>query len=97
MIPPLCGDGMSMALRSAALCVPLADRYLRGQSSLVQWQQDYARFITEEFRGPLRWGGLLQRVVEMPALAACLPHAARLAPGAARALVQATRLKPFPM
>jgi flavin-dependent dehydrogenase len=97
MIPPLCGDGMSMALRSAALCVPLADRYLRGQSSLGQWQQDYARFITEEFRGPLRWGGLLQWVVEMPALAACLPHAARLAPGAARALVQATRLKPFPM
>ncbi len=30
MLPPLCGDGMSMALRSAQLCAPLADSFYPG-------------------------------------------------------------------
>jgi flavin-dependent dehydrogenase len=95
MIPPLCGDGMSMALRSAALCVPLADRYLRGQLSLVDWELAYTQQINREFKGPLRWGAFLQWLFGMTAVTDWLPYGARIAPGIAQGLWQATRLKPF--
>ena len=39
MITPLCGDGMAMAMRSAELCAPLADAFLRGQISQAEWAQ----------------------------------------------------------
>jgi flavin-dependent dehydrogenase len=37
MIPPLCGDGMAMALRGAELCAPLAHEFLRGDRPLESW------------------------------------------------------------
>lgn len=93
MIPPLCGDGMSMALRSAHLCTPLADGYLRGEISLAGWQQQYTRSIQREFKRPLRWGRFLQALIGFPVMPRLLPGAAKLAPGLAAMLVQATRLK----
>lgn len=94
MIPPLCGDGMSMALRSARLCTPLADSYLRGELSLAGWQHEYSRSIYREFKRPLRWGRFLQWLFGVPVMPWLLPGAAQLAPGLAARLVQATRLKP---
>ncbi|WP_419875328.1 NAD(P)/FAD-dependent oxidoreductase [Candidatus Pristimantibacillus sp. PTI5] len=95
MIPPLCGDGMSMALRSAVLCAPLADSCLRGDLSVSGWQQAYTKLIHREFKGALRWGSLLQWLFSMPNAESWMPQAARLAPGIAEALVRATRLKPY--
>lgn len=93
MIPPLCGDGMSMALRSAQLCTPLADSYLRGEISLAGWKSEYTRLIHGEFKHPLRWGRFLQWLFSVPVIPLLLPGAAQLAPGLAARLVQATRLK----
>jgi len=95
MIPPLCGDGMSMALRSAQLCAPLADRYLQGELSLADWEREYTRTILHQFRGPRQWGRLLQWLIGLPLVPLVLPQAARLAPRLAFGLVQATRLKQF--
>lgn len=95
MIPPLCGDGMSIALRSALLCAPLADRYLRGEISLAGWQQQYSHAILREIKGPVQWGRLLQRLFGVPVLSRLLLSAAHLAPGTAYGLVRATRLKEF--
>ncbi|WP_028551573.1 NAD(P)/FAD-dependent oxidoreductase [Paenibacillus sp. UNC451MF] len=92
-IPPLCGDGMSMALRSAQLCAPLADSYLAGDITWAKWQRDYSRSILREFRGPLQWGRLLQRLFDVPLLSQLLVGAAHYTPGIAYGLVQATRLK----
>jgi flavin-dependent dehydrogenase len=94
MIPPLCGDGMSMALRSAQLCTPLADSYLSGEISLAGWQREYTRSIYREFKQPLRWGRFLQWLFGVPVMPWLLPGAAMLAPGLAARLVRATRLKP---
>lgn len=97
MIPPLCGDGMSMALRSAALCAPLADSYLRGDLSYEGWQHAYTSAIKHQFEGPLRWGSLLQWLFSSPNVSNWLPNAARIVPSLAQRLVRATRLKPFQM
>jgi flavin-dependent dehydrogenase len=97
MIPPLCGDGMSMALRSAALCAPLADRYLNGNLSMTGWEHAYTRSIKREFAGPLRWGSFLQWLFHMPTVSSWLPNAARIAPPLAQGFLKVTRLKPFQM
>lgn len=94
-IAPLCGDGMSMALRSAALCAPLADVFLRGSVSLVEWEQRYTQAIRQEFASPLRWGSLLQWLMSKPTVQQLLPSAARFAPLLANDLFRATRLKPL--
>ncbi|WP_224726417.1 NAD(P)/FAD-dependent oxidoreductase [Paenibacillus vietnamensis] len=95
MIAPLCGGGMSMALRSSALCAPLADRYLQGDIDIAGWEREYAHAVRSEFDGPLRLGGMLQGLLGMPAAAGLAKAAAMLAPGLAQGLVRATRLKPF--
>ena len=93
MIPPLCGDGMSMALRSAQMCVDYADRFLRGEISLSQWQHGYEREMMREFRRPLRWGRLIHKLIGIPGIPALLIGAGHLAPALAYAAVRATRLK----
>lgn len=93
MVPPLCGDGMSMGLRSARLCAPLADGYLRGEMSLSEWEREYTLSVRQEFTGPLRWGRLLQSLLGFPAVPRLLLGLAHLAPELAYEMVRATRLK----
>lgn len=92
-IPPLCGDGMSMALRSAYLCAEHGDAYLRGKETMEDWQRRYSRAIESEFSSPLRWGRAVEYVLRDPGWSRLLPSMARVAPFAARSLVRATRLK----
>ncbi|GBF74479.1 hypothetical protein PA598K_02826 [Paenibacillus sp. 598K] len=97
VIPPLCGDGMSMALRSALLCAEQADRYLAGRRDLDGWRHAYERELRRQLAGPRRWGRLLQWALGRPGLAPLLREAAVVAPRLARGLVQATRLRPWPV
>ena len=92
VIPPLCGDGMAMALRSAVLCAPLADAFLRGEIALGEWKRLYTQAIYAEWTGPLRWGNALQRLADTPALLVPLLGAGRAVPALARRLVRVTRL-----
>jgi flavin-dependent dehydrogenase len=91
MIPPLCGDGMAMALRSAELCAPLADAYLRGTLSLTDWAKTYQQAWHAEFDRRLAIGRLLQRVLSMPGGAEGLLWLGRSIPGLANYFVRATR------
>ncbi|PZE19553.1 NAD(P)/FAD-dependent oxidoreductase [Paenibacillus xerothermodurans] len=93
VVPPLCGDGMSMALRSVLLCEPLTDQYLRGRLSLQKWQQQYTAAVLAEFTGPLRWGRLTHALCFAPIAGRLAWAAARMAPGLASMLVRATRLR----
>lgn len=93
MVPPLCGDGMSMGLRSARLCATLADSYLRGEISLSRWEREYTLSIRREFARPFRWGRLLQSLFGIPVVPRLLLGLAHLAPGLAYGMVRATRLK----
>lgn len=91
MIPPLCGDGMAMALRSAELCAPLADAFLRGALSLPSWAAHYRQQWHAEFNQRLRMGQLLQKVLSVPLLADWAIGAGRLVPGLGNYLVRVTR------
>ncbi|MCZ8511890.1 NAD(P)/FAD-dependent oxidoreductase [Paenibacillus filicis] len=92
MMPPLCGDGMSMALRSASLCSAWADAYLRGELTLEQWRDAYSRALSTEFSGPLRVGRLIHKVSGLPVLPGMLAGLSRLIPSLPAAIVRATRL-----
>jgi flavin-dependent dehydrogenase len=91
MIPPLCGDGMAMALRSAELCAPLAHTYLRGNSTLAEWEQHYRAQWHHEFDAILRVGRLLQRFLIRPGLADSTLLLGKLLPPLAQHAVRSTR------
>lgn len=92
VVPPLCGDGMAMALRSTELCAPLADRYLRGEIGLERWRLAYAAALRKPFAGPSRWGRLLQSALGQPALSSLLMRIGSGAPELALRAFLATRV-----
>jgi flavin-dependent dehydrogenase len=91
MIPPLCGDGMAMALRSAEICAPLADAYLAGALTRSAWATLYTNQWQAEFASRLHVGRVLQRTLAAPGLAEGLLQLGQFVPGLVRLMVQATR------
>lgn len=93
VIPPLCGDGMAMALRGAALCAPLADACLRGKISKAEWRHRYAQQLDQAFSAALRWGDRLNRWLLKPRTAGLLLKGGQYFPAAAAHLFQTTRIR----
>lgn len=91
MLPPLCGDGMAMALRSAELCAPLADAFLGGALTLEEWAALYQQRWQVEFSQRVRTGRLLQRLLAWPLLGEGIVSLGRLAPPLTTYFVKATR------
>ena len=91
MIPPLCGDGMAMALRSAELAAPLTDAYLTGALSEAAWRDAYTAQWHAEFAGRLRTGRLLERVLMQPRLNEWALALGRALPPLAAQVVRLTR------
>lgn len=72
MIPPVTGNGMSMAFESAELATgPLAE-YSAGRISWTGAQQTIARKCDEMFARRLAWAAWLQRLMFMPSLQSAL-------------------------
>jgi flavin-dependent dehydrogenase len=97
MIPPLCGDGMAMALRAAELCAPLLHDFLRGERTADGWAEAYRAAWHREFDQPVQTGRRLQALLSMPGLADGLLHLGNLLPPLAEHLVRATRGRPRPL
>ena len=68
MIPPVTGNGMSMAFESAGLAVPALAAWSRGECSWDQARQTVARDCDAHFARRLFWAQWLQRLVLAPAL-----------------------------
>ncbi|MEI7533661.1 MAG: hypothetical protein WCK57_04775 [Verrucomicrobiae bacterium] len=68
MIPPVTGNGMSMAFESAELAVAPLAAWSRGEISWAVARQQIARACDEQFSRRLRWARWLQRFMFMPAL-----------------------------
>lgn len=91
MLPPLCGDGMSVALRSAWLCSGWTNKYLNEEISFDEWKQQYTDQANRTF------GQLVRRARRIQNLAFArinrfYPGIARMVPGLASYVVKATRL-----
>jgi 2-polyprenyl-6-methoxyphenol hydroxylase-like FAD-dependent oxidoreductase len=63
MIPPVTGNGMSMALESAAWAAPCLTAYSRGASSWDQARLEVARRCHTGFARRLRWADWLQSLL----------------------------------
>ena len=91
MIPPLAGDGMAMALRSAELCLAPADAYLHGSLALRGWEEEYGRAWRREFASRLRLGQSLQAALTTPGLGDAMVGIGRHLPWAAHWMLEGTR------
>ncbi len=68
MIPPVTGNGMSMAFESAELAVRPLVAWSRGQLSWNDARQKIARDCDAVFNRRLAWARWLQKIVQMPLL-----------------------------
>jgi 2-polyprenyl-6-methoxyphenol hydroxylase-like FAD-dependent oxidoreductase len=68
MIPPITGNGMSMAFESAELAVAPLVAWSRGESSWHQARQEIGRDCDAAFARRLAWAKWLQRIMLTPAL-----------------------------
>lgn len=68
MIPPVTGNGMSMAFESAELAVGPLVAWSRGELSWNEARQKIARDCDAIFNHRLAWARWLQKVVQMPSL-----------------------------
>ena len=78
MIPPVTGNGMSMAFESAEIAIEPLAAYSAGKVSWLEAKQTIARRCDEAFSRRLVWAAWLQRLMFMPqlqtALVLCLPR-----------------------
>jgi flavin-dependent dehydrogenase len=66
MIPPVTGNGMSMAFESAELAIEPLARYSRGDLTWGKAQHEIARCCDNTFTPRLRWAAWLQRALFHP-------------------------------
>lgn len=93
-ISPLCGDGMSMALRTGELVVPLAHRFLKGEWSGQALRQAYDQQWRQEFSRRLRLGGMLQQLFFQPFLSSPAMALLHSYPSIGQWLIRCTRGQP---
>ncbi len=91
MIPPLTGNGMSMAFESASASAPFLIQYARGQAEWKETVDNFQQAWRSRFADRLRWAGLVQRLAFRSAAQWLFFHAARLTPGIPDLLFSRTR------
>ena len=100
MIPPLCGDGMAMALRAAELCAPLAHDFLRGHTSLATLGSALPRRLARRLRQARTHGPHVPAPARHAAAGRRAPAGGRGGAGRGALLrqsdAQLTRLLPLP-
>ncbi len=63
MIPPMTGNGMSMAFESAELALDPVERFSRGTMTWAQVQEEVARSCDRMFARRLRWAGWMHQAL----------------------------------
>lgn len=90
-IAPLCGDGISMALRSARIAAERLEWYLEGRSSWEEALRSYARAWSREFGARIRLGYALHLALTRPGPCRLLLGAGRAWPPLVDSLIVRTR------
>ena len=72
MIPPVTGNGMSMAFESAEIAIEPMSRYSRGEMTWTDTRRNIAEACDAAFAERLRWASRLQRLMFSPVLRTAL-------------------------
>ncbi len=95
LITPLCGNGMSIALRSAALCAPILEAFLSGRITYPDAEHTYAAAWRRHFAQRLGTGRALQSMFGKRRLTSAALTLFRTLPPLRRPLIRATHGAPF--
>lgn len=95
LIPPLCGNGMSMALRASAMLAPLLQDFFKQRISRPELEQRYAAAWQAAFGTRLRTGRLLQYLFGKPAPVTWTLKALQPVPALVDRLIGLTHGSPF--
>ena len=95
MITPLCGNGMSMALRSSQLAFEKIYLYLKNQITRDQLELEYMNTWKEEFNERLWWGRQIQRFFGGNKRTSFFLRTMNKFPGLSSRLIRATHGQPF--
>lgn len=95
LITPLCGNGMSMALRGSTLIVPLLDQYLDGKLSAIQMRENYVKDWRKEFNKRLTAGRIFQSLFGNTRITEGVIALLKQSPRMMNKLVRLTHGEPF--
>lgn len=95
LITPLCGNGMSMAMKASCMIAPLLEEYLQGESTIFQLNEAYSKLWNAEFNTRLKLGRVIQRLFGNNLLTSGFLRTCRLFPAIADSLIRHTHGKPF--
>lgn len=65
MIHPLCGNGMSMAIRSAQMASQLIIPFMKGEMNRLSLERQYTKNWNKEFKGRLKTGHMVASLFRM--------------------------------
>ena len=91
MIPPVTGNGMSMACESAAAAIEPLAAWSGGAASWAEARLNLSRRLDREFSSRLRTAAILQRAVVFPAARWALFQSVKWVPALQRVLFRMTR------
>jgi flavin-dependent dehydrogenase len=95
MITPLCGNGMSMAMHSAAIAAPLISAALKGNMPRTEAESTYQQLWKAQFGRRVWVGRQIQASFGHPILTEAVVAAFKLMPWAIKPLIGLTHGKPF--
>lgn len=95
MITPLCGNGMSMALRSAKIAAPLIDDFLKSRISRDELEKNYAAQWKQAFSRRISLGRFVQSNFGKGRLTSLFLRTANALPFVKRALINGASGEPF--
>ncbi|CAN5627540.1 NAD(P)/FAD-dependent oxidoreductase [soil metagenome] len=95
LITPLCGNGMSMALKASSLIAPLLDNFLNGITNIDQLNQQYSALWQSTFNRRLQLGRIVQSTFGNNLMTSAFLQTCKLFPAMADTLIRNTHGQPF--
>lgn len=95
MIPPICGNGMAMAIHSAKMVSELLLAFFQKDLDREELKLRYRRQWNEQFRQRLFWGRHIQKVMSNPHFSEMALKGLRMIPGILPEVVKRTHGQPF--
>ena len=90
LITPLCGNGMSMALKASSMIAPLLDTFLNGKLDITQLNEQYTALWHTTFNKRLQLGRLVQSAFGNNFMTSAFLQTCRLFPPLADTLIRNT-------